>query len=299
MKVLQTSNLKSIFFKYLATIIFCLFFLLIHNNPIKAGVSPGTNAANCGQVTISQVRSAGGKTKVCYYNGFEDCLDTKITPVTFNFSNVTEKKGNPYNGELDIRVNSAVQLQGGGDRVQISNGSGVFQHHETFDPKSHRMEIYNSQGIKVCDFHFTVKNNCEADECNPQKGEYDADYDPQKANPFILCSQVADLDKQSECMACSHTHNGIWTAIGCIPTDIKSIVTVIIKIAMSLAIAFVILIIFVSSLIISTSQGEPNKLTEAKDHIVSAVIGLLFLVFSIAILEFIGIELFHIPGFGT
>ena len=45
-----------------------------------------------------------------------------------------------------------------------------------------------------------------------------------------------------------------------------------------------------------TSQGDPERVKEAREILTSAVIGLLFLIFSLVILEVIGVDLLGIPG---
>lgn len=45
-----------------------------------------------------------------------------------------------------------------------------------------------------------------------------------------------------------------------------------------------------------TSQGDHEKVKEAREILTSAIIGLLFLIFSLVILEVIGVDLLHIPG---
>ena len=51
--------------------------------------------------------------------------------------------------------------------------------------------------------------------------------------------------------------------------------------------------------ILSTSQGDPQKANQAKEMITNSVIGLLFVIFSVIILQFIGVTILQIPGFGA
>jgi hypothetical protein len=53
-----------------------------------------------------------------------------------------------------------------------------------------------------------------------------------------------------------------------------------------------------AGLLLSTSQGDPKRVDEAKAAITSAVAGAFFLIFSVTILRFIGTTLLQIPGFG-
>lgn len=49
---------------------------------------------------------------------------------------------------------------------------------------------------------------------------------------------------------------------------------------------------------LTTSQGDVKKTSEAKEMITEAVIGVLFILFSVTILQFIGAGVLKIPGFG-
>jgi hypothetical protein len=58
------------------------------------------------------------------------------------------------------------------------------------------------------------------------------------------------------------------------------------------------LIILAGGFMLSISQGDPKKTSEAKEMISAAVIGLIFIVFSISILQLIGVQILQIPEFG-
>ncbi len=51
--------------------------------------------------------------------------------------------------------------------------------------------------------------------------------------------------------------------------------------------------------IFSTSQGDPKAYGKAKEMMTAAIVGILFVIFSITILQFIGYEILKIPGFGV
>ncbi|HMS22281.1 MAG TPA: hypothetical protein PKA38_00805 [Candidatus Levybacteria bacterium] len=48
---------------------------------------------------------------------------------------------------------------------------------------------------------------------------------------------------------------------------------------------------------IMTSAGNKEKVGQAREQITAAITGLIFIILSIAILEFIGINILRIPGF--
>lgn len=116
---------------------------------------------------------------------------------------------------------------------------------------------------------------------------------------YELCSQqIKEGTSQFEaCQACFQS-GGVWTAVGCIPSDPESVITTIVTIGLTAGGGIVLIMILVGSFMLSVSQGDPNKTKEAKEIITSAIIGLLFVIFSVTILQFIGVSILRIPGFG-
>lgn len=92
---------------------------------------------------------------------------------------------------------------------------------------------------------------------------------------------------------------GLYTAVGCIGADSDSIVTRLVRIGLGIAGGVALLMILAGSFMFSTSQGDPKKASEAKELITSAVIGLVFIIFSVTLLQFIGVTILHLPGFGS
>jgi hypothetical protein len=68
-----------------------------------------------------------------------------------------------------------------------------------------------------------------------------------------------------------------------------------IGIAMAGGVALIVMIVAVYKII--TSRGNPESLQNGRDLFTSAVIGLLFIIFAIFILQFIGRDIIGIPGF--
>lgn len=125
--------------------------------------------------------------------------------------------------------------------------------------------------------------------------EYDAGNSYQRA----LCDQIPEIDRRQKCINCQVVGSGaIWTAVGCIPASATGIVQSIVKVGLGIAGGVALLMILAAGFMFSTSQGDPKRTGEARELITSAVIGLLFIIFSITILQFIGVTIFRIPGFG-
>lgn len=87
------------------------------------------------------------------------------------------------------------------------------------------------------------------------------------------------------------------TAIGKINTDPVNFVKSIFAIILSLSGGVALLLIIFSGYKLMLSQGNPEKAQEAKETLTAAIVGLLFIIFSLVILQVIGVDILRIPGF--
>lgn len=126
---------------------------------------------------------------------------------------------------------------------------------------------------------------------------------------YKICDQISDTletstgaNAKERCIQCVGGDElgraGIWTAIGCIPRSPEKIVNSLLRVGLGVGGGFSLIIILVSGFILSVSQGEPKRIDEAKQWLTSALVGLLFIIFSVTLLHFIGYTIFKIPGFG-
>lgn len=88
-----------------------------------------------------------------------------------------------------------------------------------------------------------------------------------------------------------------FTAIGDIATDPSGFVTRIFGFLLSISGGIAVLMIIYSGYNFMTSQGNPETVKEARERLTSAIVGLLFIIFSLVILQIIGVNILHIPGF--
>jgi hypothetical protein len=58
-----------------------------------------------------------------------------------------------------------------------------------------------------------------------------------------------------------------------------------------------ILLIMLSGYRLMVSQGNPENIKSAKEQLTAAIIGLLFIIFSLVILQVIGVNILGLPGF--
>ncbi|HEX7042527.1 MAG TPA: pilin [Patescibacteria group bacterium] len=90
----------------------------------------------------------------------------------------------------------------------------------------------------------------------------------------------------------------IDTAIGTISTNINDVVMTIFKLILGIAGGVAAVLIIASGYEMMTSQGNPEKVKAARERLTSAIVGLLFIIFSVAILQIIGVDVLQLPGFG-
>ena len=90
----------------------------------------------------------------------------------------------------------------------------------------------------------------------------------------------------------------IRTALGCIPTNPGGFIKWLFSSVLGLAGGIAFLIMAAGAFIFMTSQGNPEQINKGKDLIVAAITGLLFIIFSVFLLNLIGVEILQIPGLG-
>lgn len=126
--------------------------------------------------------------------------------------------------------------------------------------------------------------------------------------PYDLCKQVSNNQGSTafkNCTDCANgtgkyasMKNGIWTAIGCIDTNPTKTIETFIRVGLSIAGGVALLMILAAGFMLSMSQGDPKRTGEAREMITSAIVGILFIIFSITLLRLIGISILRIPGIG-
>ena len=93
---------------------------------------------------------------------------------------------------------------------------------------------------------------------------------------------------------------GINTAIGCIPIgDTNAFIGFILRWAIGVGGGIAFLLIVYSAFMIMTSSGNPERLKAGQELLTSAIAGLIMLIFSVFILQVIGVDILKLPEFGT
>jgi len=112
-----------------------------------------------------------------------------------------------------------------------------------------------------------------------------------------ICDQI-DTKYTSQCKYCVEDKKGIWTAIGCLPTNLEVILKDYVFVygtGITGGIAFLYFIY--GAFLILTSGGNPEKIAEGKEIIISALSGLFLIIFSVFLLRVIGYDILKLPGF--
>lgn len=94
------------------------------------------------------------------------------------------------------------------------------------------------------------------------------------------------------------TGNNCETAIGNISTNPVNIITTLLKLILGISGGIALLLIIFSGYRMMTSQGNPEAIQGARETLTSAIVGLLFIIFSLVLLQVIGADILKIPGFG-
>lgn len=88
---------------------------------------------------------------------------------------------------------------------------------------------------------------------------------------------------------------GINTAIGCIPVeDPNDIAAFFLRWGLGIAGGIAILLIITASFIIMTASGDPKKTQGGKELLTAAISGLVLIIFSVFILQLIGVTILDI-----
>lgn len=95
----------------------------------------------------------------------------------------------------------------------------------------------------------------------------------------------------------THSDYGIMTAIGCVPTNTGSLVGMVLRWAIGLGGGIAFLLMAFGGFVFMTSGGNPEKVKQGKEILTSAIAGLLFIIFSVFLLNLIGVKILQIPGF--
>ncbi len=88
----------------------------------------------------------------------------------------------------------------------------------------------------------------------------------------------------------------VHTALGDVPVDMGPLVRWFFDNMLGLVGAIALLLMIFAAAKIITSAGNPNKIKEGQEAFASVIMGLVFILLSLFLLRFIGVDILHLPG---
>ena len=113
---------------------------------------------------------------------------------------------------------------------------------------------------------------------------------------FKICETIPESqdDQRKECEKC--LPNGVYTALGCLPTSPQAFASTVLTLGLGIGGGLALLLMLYGSFLVSTSAGNPEQSQKGKAVVSGAIMGLLFIIFSVVLLKIIGIDILHLPG---
>ena len=121
--------------------------------------------------------------------------------------------------------------------------------------------------------------------------------------PLVSCSEASctipggcpEGDYEFKCVVGSTCE----TAIGKLETTPGGFINDLFTRVLGIVGGIAVLLIIISGYRLMASQGNPEKVQGAKEQLTAAIVGLLFVIFSLVILQVIGYDILRLPGFGN
>ena len=95
-----------------------------------------------------------------------------------------------------------------------------------------------------------------------------------------------------DCKTCVTEINGYYSAFGCIPFKVEGFVNWFVSFAIAFAGIVSMYCLVLNSLRMQLSRGDAQGIEKARQNIVSCILGILLIIFSVFILRIAGIALF-------
>lgn len=266
----------------------------------------------CNGADIKIAYERGGQQ--CFWVAQNGCLEVNET-ISVTVSNVKQDR-ELYSGILQIKVDNAQVVGGSANEqdVEVVNGSTTGPAKFIINKADRGKVSIEKPGpsqVDICNREVSSRDSCPAAECVTEDPGEGGDLEPATEDPYFLCDQLPKGSQAKQnCIRCAtggrgeekpgddESRRGIWTAIGCIKREPQNIIASLIQVGLMMGGGIALLMILAAGFLISTSQGDPKKVSDAKELITAAVTGLLFIIFSVMMLQFIGFSVFKLPGFG-
>jgi len=234
-------------------------------------------------------------------HGNKNCIDGNST-VNINFQGLQEVYNDgtktPYNGNIAIEIENQ-----GTYNAKAKDGNFSIKIGPNLKPTENRskISILKKLGTDVrtldtdCSYYFPPVNivcDADTDDISNIPDEDVAWYDVCQGNSD--CRKC--LNSKETGGEYTYESGGAWTALGCIPTDPLDLVKWIFPYLLGIGGTIAFFMLIIGGFQIMTSGGDPEKIKAGKEQITAAISGLLFIIFSLFILRFIGVDILGLPG---
>ena len=169
-------------------------------------------------------------------------------------------------------------------RVKKDNGDDVTNGQVAVDPNTHNSSEFEAK-LSEGSYYAILYDQNNHSQINPEC---------KSGNFGVSLPTVGPGGKRPE--GCTlNGDKGIETALGCIPTTTAGFISAFLKIALGLAGGIAFLMMAFGAIKILTSSGNPDGINAGRELIISALTGLLFIIFAVFLLRLIGIQVFQLP----
>lgn len=121
-------------------------------------------------------------------------------------------------------------------------------------------------------------------------------------NPYNAAGCGIWINSQSNTPSSSSDINavdvGVKTPIGCIDTRPNELIKFFLRFGIGIGSGIAFALILMGSFKLLTSQGNPEGINAGKETITSAIIGLVFIILSVTVLQIIGMDILGLQAFG-
>ena len=210
-----------------------------------------------------------------------------LTPGEYYGISIYDSDGN------HVRTQAGLRPDGNGDITirmsQLLNTSSPIGRYEA------RL-VY--QGDFICRAGFELQTYIPPDVTpspgvTPTPGEYDPCAGA-KDKALASCQRCLGWDGTNYTLLAKKS----WTALGCIPTDPRDFVAWLLARAIGIGGGIAFLLMIWGGFQVITAAGDPDRLNAGKEVITSAIAGLLLIIFSLFLLELIGVDILGLKEVG-
>ncbi len=257
---------------------------------------------SCNLFVIRELRSNGQAV------GIKKCSVPIQTIYITNLGKLGEKEGNlfikasfnkPPANPKGYYVMSDCYNDWFGDDVRLvfdhQEGSSIVFSTTDYNPNTQKSKctvtVYSPSGGEITTQEEAI-----------QEADQQQEEELKKAHPNDPCSLLTG-DDAKQCWHCMYEEGDyskpsgkVWTVFGCVRADASSFIfRFFFNFFSYIAGGFAALLLIYAAFLYMTSAGDSEKVKKAQSLITAVISGILFIIFSIMIMKFIGVSLLGIP----